>query len=224
MPDGIVFNRELALDLMFLDKKAVLHVVDTQTHFSAAAFLKQQTIEHVWYAFLMCWAAIYTGLPDEIKVDQGGVITSQRWKGLIFPSLRESSIPVTDMTGIELSLSGVESHNSLGAGEGNNDPLRRIYNKIRFSHLSIDEGLSLKLATKAMNDTMNPEGFIPSLLVFGVLPRFPPMSTELPNQVDRMRALEVARAEIEQFTSEIRIKKALIAKIPSAATAPLAVN
>ena len=153
MPDEIVFNQEIALDLMFIDSISLLHVVDTQTHFSAAAFLKQQALEHVWHTFLSCWATLYTGYPDKMRVNQGSVFTSSKWKDL------------TDMSGIEPSLSGVESHNSLGAGERYHDSLRRIFLKIRYSQPSIDADLAIRLAVKAMNDTMNPEGLVPSLLV-----------------------------------------------------------
>jgi hypothetical protein len=37
--DDLVFGDEVSIDLMFLDGNAVLHVVDTATRFSAAAFL-----------------------------------------------------------------------------------------------------------------------------------------------------------------------------------------
>ena len=47
MPDGIVLNPELATDLMSLSKQPVLHVVDTQTHFSAAMFLREQGTDAV---------------------------------------------------------------------------------------------------------------------------------------------------------------------------------
>ena len=39
-----------------------------------------------------------------------------------------------------------------------------------------------------------------------------------------MRSLQMARAEMEQITSELRIKRALLSRIPSAAIAPLAVG
>ena len=38
-PSEITFNREISLDLMWIDKKAALHVVDLEIHFSSAAFI-----------------------------------------------------------------------------------------------------------------------------------------------------------------------------------------
>ena len=67
-----------------------------------------------------------------------------------------------------------------------------------------------------MNDTMNPEGLVPSLLVFGTLPRFYPVNTVLPEQQERMRALEMARAEMATISAALRLQKALLANIPAA--------
>ncbi len=206
LPNKVTFNYEVALDLMKITGIAILHVVDTQTNFSAATILRGESLEDVWYAFLDCWAAIYTGYPSKMKTDQGSVFTSPRWK------------QITDMTGIELQLSGVESHNSLGKGERYHAPLRRIFLKIKDHYPNLENELILKLAVKAMNDTMGPNGLVPSLLVFGVLPRFPAVSTNLPNQEDRMKALEIARSEMEAFVAEARVRTALNSNIPATAT------
>jgi hypothetical protein len=206
MPKDIVFNSELALDLIYLEKQAALRVVDTQTHFSSALFLRGETVEMVWYAFLECWATLYLGYPDKIRTDQGTQFKSPRWKEL------------TDATGIELILSGVESHNSIGPGERYHGPLRRIFQKVRYDYPNLNPDISLRLAVKAMNDTMNPEGLVPSYLVFGILPRFPASKSKLPSQMDRMKALEAARAEMETITSELRVRRALSANIPTAST------
>lgn len=44
-PDEIVFNRELAMDLMYLNKKPVLHVIDTATNFQNAVFIRSKSTE-----------------------------------------------------------------------------------------------------------------------------------------------------------------------------------
>ena len=201
MPDGIVFNQKLAIDLMFLNKQPVLHVVDTQTHFSAAMFLREQSTDAVWNAFLYCWATLYIGYPERLRVDRGSQFISKKFQ------------ETCNMTGIRLIYSGVESHNSIEAGERYHDPLLRIYQKIRFSEPDIALDLTLRLAVKAMNETMNPEGLVPSLLVFGALPRFPAFNTTLPNQEQRMRALQIARSEMETVSSELRLRRALLSRV-----------
>jgi len=88
------------------------------------------------------------------------------------------------MVGIKLKLSAVESHDSVGSGECYHAPLRLLYNKIHFSSPNLGIQFCFRLALKAMNNNMNPEGLVPSLLVFGVLSRFPVVNTQLPTQVD----------------------------------------
>jgi hypothetical protein len=83
MPDKkMVFNDELSMDLLWLDGKPALHVVDTATRFGAAVFLEVQDVEHVCAAFLSCWALAYTGYPRKSRTDDGTVFTSAEWKHL----------------------------------------------------------------------------------------------------------------------------------------------
>ena len=201
-PDKIIFNEEVAIDLMWLEGNAILHVVDCQTHFNSACELKGQSVEDVWDAFMKCWSSLYTGYPRKLKVDQGSAFTSIRWQRLC------------EMVGTEIQFSGVESHHSLGSGERYHDPLRQVYLKIRYEYPSVKKEIALRLAVKALNDTMGPEGLVPSLLVFGVLPRFPAVNTSLPYQIERMEALKEARAEAATITAKLRVRKAILAKTP----------
>lgn len=68
----LIFNRDISKDLMSLEGSYILHVVDDDTHFSAAAFLKDShNTEAVWDAFMQCWGLIYIGMPDTIFCYQG---------------------------------------------------------------------------------------------------------------------------------------------------------
>ena len=175
-PGRIVFNEEVPLDLMWLEGKAILHVVDCHTHFNSASALIGHSVEDVWDAFVKCWSSLYTGYPKKIRVDQGSCFTSIRWQRL------------SEMVGTQMQFSGVESHHSLGPGERYHEPLRQVYLKIRHEFPSISKETCLRLAVKALNDTMGPEGLVPSLLVFGVLPRFPAVNTSLPDKIERMKS------------------------------------
>ena len=187
---------------MWLEGKAILHVVYCRTLFNSALQLKGHSVEDVWETFIKFWSRLYTGYPRKLRVDQGSAFTSVRWQRLC------------DIVGTELQLSGVESHHSLGPGERYHAPLRQVYLKIRHERPTVDKETSLRLAVKALNDTMGPEGLVPSLLVFGVLPRFPAVNTELPDQVERMEALKEARAEAATITAQLRVRKAMLAKVP----------
>jgi len=153
----IQFNQEVAIDLMYLNKHAVLHVVDTQTHFMSADFLRGGTVEDVWDSFITCWVTLYTGFPMKIRSDAGSCFTSVRW------------IRRCDAVGTEMVFSGIESHNSLGPGERYHEPLRRVFRKILDEYPKMHQDMVLRLALKACNDTLGPEGLVPSLLVFGTV-------------------------------------------------------
>jgi len=207
--DGIVFNFEVALDVMYIDiskqrKAPILHVVDTQTHFQNAIFLKSESAKDVWAAFIETWASTYTGYPRKMRTDQGSTFTSMDWG------------KYTTASGIELIVSGIESHNSLGSGERYHDPLRQIFYAIKDEYPTLDPEIALRCAVKGINDTAGPEGLVPSLLVFGTIPTFPAMDVKPPNQKDRLRAISLARDEMSKITAKLRIRQALRSKLPPA--------
>jgi hypothetical protein len=67
-----------------------------------------------------------------------------------------------------------------------------------------------------MTDICGPEGLVQSLLVFGVLPRLTGISSALPHQSDRMKALHMARKEYELFVCQRRVQTGLRKQPPEA--------
>lgn len=78
----------------------------------------------------------------------------------------------------------------------------------------MDRKVVLRIAVNAMNDTMGPNGLVPSYLVFGCVPRFPAVDSEYPYQQTRIDAMSRARQEMDTVVAEIRIRKALASRIP----------
>jgi hypothetical protein len=202
--DRVVFNKEIVMDLMYLNTKPVLHIVDRDTTFSSAKFLRACDRITVWNAFVQCWTSLYTGFPDSILTDQGSVFQSEDWKN------------ACEGAGIILRSTGTESHNSLGVGERYHHPLRRIFEKISFDYQSLDQETALSIATKTMNDLAGPEGLVPSFLVFGVIPRWT-TSLPIPENAARLTAIQVARAEYEHLVARMRLATALSRNVPAAA-------
>jgi hypothetical protein len=158
----VVFNQEIRVDLMFLDdRQPVLHVVDAGTTYQAAAFLPGEDSTTVWNTLIRCWSHCYVGHPQGILADQGSVFCSEEFK---------SNCAVHE---IELRSTGTESHSSLGAGERYHDPLRRVYQKLSLENRYVPRESLLQASVYAMSSTMGPEGLIPALLVFGMIPRLP---------------------------------------------------
>lgn len=75
----LVFGDDISDDLMFLNDKASLKVIDTATRFSSATILDihesnyGQSTEEVWVASMKCWCTMYTTYPPRIRFDQGFV-------------------------------------------------------------------------------------------------------------------------------------------------------
>ena len=108
----------------------------------------------VWNTVLSCWTLIYAGMPDIMFFDHGSVFISRKRK------------EVADENGVVLKFSGVQHHKGISACERYHAPLRTIYCRIKIECSDIDENLALQSAVKAMNDTVGPEGDVPSLLAF----------------------------------------------------------
>ena len=209
VPGGIVFNRQVILDLMWIASKPVLHLIDADTRDSAATFLGGESTEDVWNAFLTCWVSTYVSFPDSVKADHGSLFTSAKWN------------KHADNSGMAVEITPVESSNSMGVCERYHDALRRIYMKIPRDHPAASMELKLSLATKAMNDTCGPDSLVPSLLVFGTLLRIATGDIGHPNQETCMNMMQTARLEMETVVTKQRIRTVLQRRAPNAAHAIL---
>ena len=156
--EHVRFNERILLDVMYVDGKPVLHILDEGTKFSAAKFLPDVSTKTIWRTLLQIWVMIYTGLPDRMMVNQGSAF------GGLF-------VDLAALGNVEVERSGAEAHSSLGLCERYHQPLRHTYRKIMAQHPSTEPKLALACSVKAMNDTLGSEGLVPSALVFSEYPR-----------------------------------------------------
>ncbi len=152
-------------------------------------------LKQCYMSFVIRQASLYIRFPMKMRVDQGSSFTSVRRTN------RAKAV------GTDVQESGVEAHNSLRSGEIYHALLSWILPKIREENLKMDNSIRLKLAVKATNDTMGPEGLVVLYLVFGGIPRFPSMDSALPTQQQRKDAMQAARHEMSIITVELRIPK-----------------
>ena len=108
----MTFNAEVVVDVMYLDSKPVLHVVDNATAFQAARFLRDMAAATVWETLQLCWLNVYTGPSDLIVHDAGTNLTA-----------REFRQNATTMS-IQIKKVPVEAHNSINKVERYHKPLR----------------------------------------------------------------------------------------------------
>lgn len=100
------------------------------------------------------WYMIYTGPPNGILVDQGSEFGDQ-------------FVAFGKLSKINVSNTGVESRNELGIGVSYHNPLRTWYWKLKLTSTQLKREIVLAVNVKAMNDTIGPEGIVPSSIVFG---------------------------------------------------------
>lgn len=117
---------------------------------------------------------------------------------------------------IDDKASGVDSHNALGNNEKYHLFSRDIYNKVVTENYTINSNIALSAAVRAVPDTAGPPRLVPTLLVYGAMPRFPVSPVALPERAIRMRALINARKEMTKPSGRARFETALRKFAPSA--------
>src|SRR5438045_4003059 len=113
------FNFEIIIDIIYLEGRSVLHVVDESTSFQAARFLRDISVKTTWDTLRAYWINIYQGLSDYIIHDAGKNFSSQEFQSY------------TKAMTIEIKEVLVKAYNSVGKVERYYAPLRRVYEIIR---------------------------------------------------------------------------------------------
>lgn len=68
---------------------------------------------------------------------------------------------------MEVTCTVVEAHSSLGLFKRHHQPLHSTFLSIMKSRPDIEKAFALSISFKAMNDTLGPEGHVPSAILFG---------------------------------------------------------
>ena len=74
------FNAELIINIMYIDGKPVLHVVNNATAFQAAKFLRNMEVTTVWKALQLCWLNTYIDSPNIIVYDTDTNFTAKKFR------------------------------------------------------------------------------------------------------------------------------------------------
>lgn len=168
-------------------------MVDQATHFSAAAFLKNQSSSEVWKEIQGLWHLVYIGPTDFLMVDQGSNYTSREFMGNL-----ESS-------GIFLDEAPLEAPGAIGTVESYHEPLRGTYQKIVLDFgKDTSDHECLRMTVFVVNGTVGPEDLCPILLIFGEITR-PGRTSPSISQVDRARSIDSAMYEAKRGQKKRRI-------------------
>ncbi|CDF37987.1 unnamed protein product [Chondrus crispus] len=191
--NDLKFNHTLAVDIMTLNGKPLLHVVDEATHYTSAVFLNRQRASDTWKGLLRCWSRVYLGPPDFLRMDQGTNFIAKEF------------VESATAEGITVLPAPIESPSTMSHVERYHAPLRAALKKIRDSlPTSESDSDCLQMALKAVNDTIGPEGLCPTLLVYGALPRHP-LSAPNTSQLERAKSMDDAMDSVRKVQAQRRV-------------------
>lgn len=197
LKDDYEFNCRIIVDVMYINGKPVLHVVDEATAFQAAKFLTDMSAKTAWEALRACWIDVYQGPPDMIINDAGTNFASEEFRHY------------AATMNIDIKEVPIEAHNSVGKVERYHGPLRRAFEILSSELRATNKEVILQMAVKAVNDSAGPDGIVPTLLVFGAYPRMTKDSPAPPSITARAEAIHKAMKEVRRFYAERQIKGAL---------------
>ena len=98
-----------------------------------------------------------------------------------------------DMLHISTKSIPVEAANSMSIVERYHSPLRRAFNIVKKEAPDMDDDDALQMSVKAINASVGPDGLVPTLLVFGAIPRLG-LPNDLPNPSTFERAVALRKA------------------------------
>lgn len=199
LKDEFEFNYSVIIDILYLEGKPVLHVVDSATSFNAARFLKDMSAKSAWDTLRECWIDTYQGPPKYVVHNAG--------KNFSLNEFRQQAKSLV----ITVKEVPVEVHNSVGLVERYHAPLHRAYQIIcdEFQHEKTTKEALLQMAVKAVCDSAGPNGIIPTLLVFGAYPRMTEDDPPSESVAMRAKTIQMAMKEIQRLRAERQIKGAL---------------
>ena len=131
--DELVFNHEIEVDLFWIEKDAVMHIIDRVTRYSVARFETSQSAENIWNMIIDSWVTIFTGFPNIISHDRGRQFSLEFFKG----ACAEFGIIAKEVP--------TESHNSIGLCERYHPNIRRVFRMIKDEYPGMDRNLILSL-------------------------------------------------------------------------------
>lgn len=135
----------------------------------------------------MCWIDVYLSPPDFVAHDAG-----KQFMTRVFQANAE-------LLYIETKAVPVESAISMTFVERYHDPLQRTFHIIKAESSDLHDDYALQLAVESINGSAGRDDVVPTLLVYGALPRLGfPSDVPAPTVIQRASAFRKATFEMEK--------------------------
>ena len=205
LPMSSTFNECVAMDIISLEGKYILHLIDMFTIYSVACVRNTKGQNAITDAIMKTWIS-YFGKPQKMIADNGGEFNNAAYRDMC------------DMFGIEMLKTAAYSPWSNGMCERHNGTLKESILK------TMEEtGCSIETATvwsvSAKNTLYGHSGYSANQMVFGKNPnlpsvltdKLPAMSTEDASYTvqENLKAMRAAREACIKSESSEKIKRAL---------------
>lgn len=70
LPDKVIFNQELDIDLVWIDRKPVNLIVSTNKHLQNGVQIRTKREEEIWLELVEGWDSFYVGSTNVGRLDQ----------------------------------------------------------------------------------------------------------------------------------------------------------
>jgi hypothetical protein len=159
LKDDLEFNFNVIVNIFYLEiktdvNKSILHVMNEATRFQVDKWLKNITVRHVWNQLRICWIDIYFESFDLIISNANKQFIARKFKQYAFNMK------------IRVNIVSIETHHSIDMIETYHDSLRKMYAIIIAKISDIDSNSTLQMTFKALNDSVEFNELISTLLVF----------------------------------------------------------
>ncbi len=167
------------------------------TRFQVDKWLKDIIVRHVWDQLRMCWIDTYFESLDLIISDASKQFIARKFKQYAF----NMSIRVNTVS--------IETHHSIDMIERYHDSLRKMYVIIIAKISNIDSNSTLQMTFKALNDSVEFNELIFTLLVFEAYSRMIEMNALSSTIIQRFIAMRKAMNEVRKSIAARQVNDAL---------------
>jgi hypothetical protein len=191
LKNDLEFNFNVIVNILYLEiksdvNKSILHVMNETIRFQVNIWLKNITVRHVWNQLRVCWIDTYLESLD--------LITSNANKQFIAREFKQYAINMS----IKVNVVSVETLHSIEMIKRYHEFLRRIYAIIVAKMSEIDSNSILQMIFKTLNDSINFDDLILTLLVFDAYFRMIEMNVSSSTIIQRFIAMRKTMNEVRK--------------------------
>ncbi len=190
------------IDILYMkyksaDNKFVLYIMNETIRFQANKWLKDISTRHVWNQLRTCWIDKYLKSSDVIIADADKQFVAREFK------------QYADNMKIAIKTISIETHHSIEMMKRYHDSLRRMYAIITIEISSIDIEIALQMTFKIINDSIEFDELIFTLLVFEAYSRMIEINVSSLTITQRVIAMRKAMKEVQKFIAIRHMNDAL---------------